>query len=187
MKAVITGGSFAGKTTIVELFSRLGHPTVPESGQHVTDELIRKMGIQSMNDFRRNRPYQYLEMIIKRQGELESRPRPSRIRPTLLDRSLYDYLAYLRVAGIRPPESFLARLTQRYDRVFLMDTLSGFSHRLETGRTLNRGFSIKWRDACSEVYKEYGMDTIPVNEMPVTERMRFIKEHLRVQEPESTR
>jgi predicted ATPase len=141
------------------------------------------MGVQSMNDFRRKRPYQYLEMITRRQRDLEKRARPSRIRPTLLDRSLYDYLAYLRVAGIRPPESFLAMLTQSFDRVFLLDTLSGFSHRLETGRTLNRDFSLNWRDACREVYMEYGMETIPVKVMPVTERMKLIKERLMTQEP----
>ena len=178
MKAVITGGNFAGKTTIVELFARYGYPTVPEAGQDVTDELIRKIGIQSMNDFRKNRPYQYLDMISKRQRELVDSADRTKTRPLILDRCLFDYLAYLRVTGIKPPESLMKMLTCKLDKVFLLDTLTEFQPRSGTGRTLNRAFSIKWRDACMDVFREYDMEPIPVKEMPVTERMKFIKENL---------
>jgi predicted ATPase len=175
MKVVITGGSFAGKTTIVDLFSMYNHPVVPESGQAVTDDLVRKMGIKSMNTFRQNKPYQFLDMVARKQRELEKAVDTRKTRPLFLDRSMHDYVAYLRVIGVTPPRHILAMLTDSYDHVFLMDTLTGYRTRSGTGRTLDREFSIRWRDACRDVYQEFGMDPVPVKEMPVHDRLELIR------------
>lgn len=178
MKVVITGGSYAGKTSIVDAFAEQGCPTVPESGQQVTDELVRRMGIDGMNKFRRGRPLEFLGMVSQRQAELESRIAPNEARPVFLDRCMHDYVAYCRLIGVRPPGDILDMLKARYDLVFLCDTLPHFDQRRETGRTLDRGFSLRWRDSCRQVFHEHGMETIHVMEMPLNDRLSLIREHL---------
>lgn len=177
MKVVITGGSCAGKTSVVNAFAEMGHSTVPESGQLVTQELIERLGIPGMNRFRQHNPLEFLDMVAERQAKLESAVAYSG-RPLFFDRSMHDYVAYCRVINVNPSQRILDMLKTRYDYVFLLETLPDFNPRPETGRTLDREFSLQWRDSARQVFQEHDMEPIHVKAMPLEKRLEFIKGHI---------
>ena len=69
----------------------------------------------------------------------------------------------------------MALLTGRtYDHVFLLETLSSFEDRSQSGRMSKLEDSLAIAKGIAEVYREHGHDPIAVPECSVDERVAFV-------------
>ncbi len=173
MLVVVTGGPGSGKTTLVDALGKLGFATVPEAAIQVIDELNDELGLEGQKAWRSENRADFQTRVIHRQVALEERC--SAEGTTFLDRGRLDGLAYCRHFG-QPVPAELERLAPlaRYDRVFVLDTLSDFADRGATGRTSDRAASIAIRERIEEVYREHGYAAVRVPEMDVGRRVEFV-------------
>ena len=176
---VVTGGPGSGKTTLVQAMGELGYATVPEAAIQVIGELIQEMGNEEQKAWRAGHRVEFQLRILERQLALEAELLAGRSGTAFLDRSRLDGLAYCRHFGQEPPPELLAtaRCTA-YHRVLILDTLTEFVVRGESGRTSDRAASLAIRDVLDAVYREYGYDPIRVPELPPQERVTFVQEAL---------
>ncbi|MDD4333011.1 MAG: ATP-binding protein [Patescibacteria group bacterium] len=175
-KIVITGGTYAGKSSLVELFKENGFETVKDVGLEVIKELNKKLGKNKQKEFRKNNPVEFYSKIIRKQLEIEQNLKD---RVIVFDRGVYDYIAMLELAGQAVPESLRILLADIfYDIVFVCDTLADFNEREFSGRSLNKKDSLKLNKLVKNIYKELGCTVIEVKKMPLNQRFKFIKSYL---------
>ncbi|HRY48695.1 MAG TPA: ATP-binding protein [Candidatus Paceibacterota bacterium] len=179
LKVVLTGGAFSGKTTMIRHFARAGFHTVPEAALAVIERLNRALGVEQQRDWRNAHLLEFQRMIVALQLEREQAV-PGDVRgPVFFDRGLMDGLGYLGEAGIAPPAELVEACKKaRYDRVFLLQTLSGFNPRSESGRPDTLEYSYAIATAVRRAYLEHGHEVIEVPEMPVDQRAAHILERL---------
>jgi predicted ATPase len=180
-KVVITGGPYSGKTTLVRHLEAQGFSIVPEAAIEVIKELNHKLGIDEQKRWRKTHVAEFQFMVAKRQAEQEARTRPENGNMVFCDRGQYDAIAYFRYYDTPISEEirlFIEETT--YAQVFILDTLTTFSQRPETGRTSNRMASLRIRGLLEEVYRQYGYEPIHVPECSVQERVSMIRQHLKL-------
>lgn len=176
---VITGGPYSGKTTLVEALGRQGHGTVPEAAIDVIAELNEELGIEGQKKWRFEHRTEFQLRVLRLQVRREEEALRSGEGPVFLDRSRLDGIAYCRHYGTPPPPELLEAAERiRYDHVFVLDTLSHVHVRTASGRTSDRATSLALRERIVEVYAEYGYEPVPVPEMSVEERVRFVLERI---------
>ena len=181
---VVTGGPGSGKTTLVEALGDLGYATAPEAAIQVIAELIEEMGNEEQKAWRGRHRRAFQLRILERQLALEAELLERRPGIAFLDRSRLDGLAYCRHFGEEPPPELLqAARSCRYDRVLILDTLTDFVLRADSGRTSDREASLAIRDVLEEVYRAHGMDPIRVPELPPDERVSFVQAALELGPP----
>jgi len=175
---VITGGPGSGKTTLVEELGARGYATVPEAAIQVIARLNEEMGVEAQQRFRRSDSAGFQELVLELQLELE-KEFEEREGVVFLDRGRLDGLAYLRHFEEAPSVGQLELLTARtYDRVFLLETLSVFEDRSDSGRMSKRADSLAIARTIDQVYREYGHEPIAVPECSVDDRVALVLEHL---------
>jgi predicted ATPase len=177
-KIVFTGGTYAGKTTLVSKLQELGYAVVPEAGEQIISQLNKELGIDGQRKWRSNNPLAFYELIIKRQQELEAQFKLAD-EAVFHDRGIPDYLGMLKLNETEVPKRLweAARLHQ-YHCAFVCETLSSFDNRAATGRSLDRAASLKLQSLCLEIYKELNCPTIILKESPIDVRMQLIKASL---------
>lgn len=150
---VVTGGSYSGKTSLVEELAARGHEVLPESAYEVIDELVKSHGLDEQAAWRRSNQLEFQRRITRRQHERETTARSRASRFVFCDRGALDGMAYCRLAGIDWPED-LSRLVgaARYAHVFVLATLSTFDPRPATGRTHSHEHSIRISSLLEEIY-----------------------------------
>jgi predicted ATPase len=92
------------------------------------------------------------------------------------DRGYLDGLAYCHYFEVEPPAELLAADGQRYDRVFVLDTLTEFLTRSDEGRTSDKDRSIALGNELEQTYRKHGYRPIRVAVAPVTDRVDAILE-----------
>jgi len=176
---VITGGPCSGKTTLIEHLSKQNFEVVTEGAIELIEELNKKMGVEKQKEWRKENLEEFQKMIVAKQIEKESKIRAGKDEVVFFDRGLYGSLAFSKLAKVQIDRDLLLTIkSHAYDIVFLLETLSNFQQRAETGRTSNREKSIVIGELIGEVYEENGIEVIFVKEMSVKERVAFIKGHL---------
>lgn len=174
-KIVITGGSCCGKTTVINELQKLGHTTVPEAAILVIDSLNKSKGIEGQKLWRKEHPVEFQIMITKKQVELEKEAVVKNDGPVFVDRGVFDGLAYCRVQNVSAPNKVLELIEgNQYSKAFVLDTLSNFEQRADTGRTSSYEKSARTRDLLIGVYQEKGIEVKLVQEMSVTDRVSLI-------------
>ena len=178
MKIVITGGTYAGKTSLIELFKKEGVLVIPDVGLEVIEELNEQLGVDKQKEYRAKNPIEFYTKIIKRQLELESEIDGADV--VILDRGVFDYIAMLSSTNVDVPQSII-ELTRNhtYNKAFVCDTLLSFSQREESGRSLNKEASLRLKVLVEEVYKSSGCEVISVKEMPIKERFEYVMKHIK--------
>lgn len=170
-KIVITGGSGAGKSSVVEMIKNKGYRVECEVAREVLDEL-RRDGYE--NPHKKNRDFFQREVLrrqLKKERELID------FEGTIfLDRGIVDNLAYYRLDGIEPPEylKFLASKI-RYDHIFYLELIP-------KSKLWNRDIDDKERiyieHLILEEYSKYGYNPIKVPELIPNERVNIIFKEL---------
>ena len=96
-----------------------------------------------------------------------------------MDRTAVDCIAYLRFSGQEVPTTLwdYAR-SLRITRVFLLDTLTPFEDRPETGRLSGEAMSRSIREKLDEVYRELDCIPISIKKMSITRRVDTILSHV---------
>ena len=175
-RIVITGGTYAGKSSITELFKQDGFSVVPDVGLEIIKQLNNELGQEEQKQFRANQPLKFYSKIIKKKVEYEG---GLSNKPTIFDRGIYDYIAMMKLKEIQVPPSLMQSVKKvSYDIVFVLDTLSDFSMRPTSGRSLSKEDSLKLKKLVTEIYEKLGCKIVLVKEMPLKERYEFIKKHL---------
>lgn len=177
-RAVITGGSYAGKSTLLSEFSQKGFSIVDEAGFQIIKELNDELGMVEQKKFRTNNPEIFYTKIIKRQLELEANT-PNNEETIFYDRGAHDYLAFCQLVNFQPTQLMnkLVENTQ-YDVVFLCETLSPFNPRKESGRSLTKEMSLDLYRILKTVYQSAGCKIVELPVMSVEKRMVCIEKEL---------
>ena len=180
MLVVITGGPYSGKTTLVEALGQRGYRFVREAAIQVIEELGRELGIEEQKRWRAAHRAEFQARIVRRQIDAEREVlEHAREEPVFLDRSRVDGLGYCRHFGEEPPAELSAAIDElRYDRVFLLDTLSRVEVRGDTGRTSDREASLAIAKSVEAVYLELGYEPVRVPELPLAERVDLVLREL---------
>lgn len=171
---IITGGTYAGKTTTVEAIEGRGINTIRESAMEVIGDLAERMGLAGSVKWRRMHPSDFQLMIAERQLLKEDRLRSSS-GLTFADRGALDAIAYSRLYGI-PVLDELIRVCQRtrYAAAFLLDTLPEFDERIGSGRICTYDESLAVAKLINDVYREFSVPVHLVPIMSVEERVEHI-------------
>lgn len=177
-KYVLTGGTSVGKTTVLDLLSGHGHPTLPEFCRTIiNDELAKEDGILPWK-----KPAEFQDMYAKRQmkEELNIASYAGEKDYIFMDRSILDAKAFcLQYKTLLPLEidmhaRILERTGQRYDLIFILEPLETYHN--DPGRVMSAEESASAQNYIKQVYAEYGYETISVPFMPAEERVKFILE-----------
>ncbi len=177
--AVLTGGDHAGKTTLLEALRAEGYAVVREAALEVIEELNRELGVDAQRSWRDANWTRFQARVARRQHELERAARDSGARTLVLDRGLPDGIAFCRLAGVALPDELREGLERRYDHVLLLDTVTPFATRPETGRIGGLERSRALRDLLRSVYEELGYAPEPLALLPVRDRMARVRALLR--------
>lgn len=176
---VITGGPGSGKTSLVTRLGSLGYATVPEAALQIIDEFNREHGVAGQVEWRQQHPAEFTRLVMKRQVTLEAACTIAEGGIGFCDRGRPDTMAYAALAGYElDSESRSLVESQRYLRVFLLDTFSHFTMRPETGRTSDRERSVRIHDLLDEAYRSLGYLPCRVPELSVRNRARLVLSEL---------
>jgi len=175
-RIVISGGTYAGKTSLIELFKKDGFEVVPDVGLEVIKELNAELGQDGQREFRANNPIEFYSKIIRKQLEIE---KSFGEKTVIYDRGVHDYVAMLRFTGTRIPDSLMSLVRGiSYDLVFVCSTLLDFDERKSSGRSLTKDNSLRLKDLITETYQNLGCRVIQLKEMPLDQRYDFVRSHL---------
>ena len=178
-KVVLTGGAYAGKTSLAARLGELGFAVVPEAAIRLIRALDQERGPREARHWRRRHRREFQTRIAELQARLEADAEASGALIAVCDRGLHDGIAYCRHWGIDVPEP-VARAARgtRYDRVFVLDTLSSFEARAESGRIDDRADSLRVRDLVQQAYREHAHEPVFVPELPLEERLERVRRSL---------
>jgi len=187
-RIVITGGTHAGKTTLVRAMEERGFATVPEAGLLIIEQLNQELGVREQATWRRSNQREFQARVARLQLQLEQDTTPKRGDLVFCDRGVLDGLAFCAFFDIEPPiELVRAASTPRYSAVFLLDTIQPFAGRRETGRTSDLETSLRMRALIERIYREasYPVESVPA--APMSTRIDWILGKLGVAQPPGAR
>jgi len=167
---VLTGGPCTGKTTLGRELTKLGYDVLPEAARAVIqDEEGKERPILPWTDLSG-----FQKLVLERQLGFEARANG---RPTFLDRSIIDNLAYCRVGSIAAPQEITNAVQEHvrsnaYKAIFLLDPVP---YKQDCERREDPVFALRIHEAIGRVYSELGYDVtlVPVLETPAA-RARFV-------------
>jgi len=175
-RVVITGGPHAGKSTLIAALSARGFATAPEAALIVIRELNETLGVEGQVAFRRRNPSAFQSRVSETQLSIEARFRDAD-RDVFFDRGLLDGLAYCRMRNVAIPPLIAAdALRGRYSHVVVLETVTPFSARTETGRTSDEATAREAGRLIAQTYSEFGYDPVMVGQMSLDSRVgRILK------------
>ncbi|MHC5115054.1 MAG: AAA family ATPase [Planctomycetota bacterium] len=172
---VVTGGSYCGKTAVIDAIAERGHEIIHEAAYEVIAELTEEHGVELQARWRRENQVAFQREVTLRQHRREVAARVSDAPFVFCDRGLLDGIAYCRLDGVEWPEDLEALVTEaRYAHVFLLETLSSFDLRLQTGRYHTLDDSHRVAEMLHELYAPRAAAVTHVPERPVPERVAFV-------------
>lgn len=138
-KIVFTGGPYAGKSTLIKYFDKLGYPVLNEVSISIINQLNRELGVEGSINFRQKQTDEFERILISRQKELENIAAAKAIKKgsdfVIFDRGVFDAMSYYKFYSKTPPKDILNMIRDiKYDLVFVLNTLPDYDARTETGR-----------------------------------------------------
>jgi predicted ATPase len=168
---VITGGPFAGKTTLIKHLQGLGHNVEEESARAYIDERLQQG--ETIESIRKDEAA-FQQAVLDRKIERHERLSPNQL--VFFDRGMPDTIAYYRANDL--PISLLAlemMKKYRYRKVFLLALVG---HSIDHARTESPEKALRIHTELKRAYEELGMPVIEVPVMPLLERSAFILSNL---------
>ena len=175
MKIVLTGAPGSGKTTLIEKLRELGEQTVAEAAIEVIQALVKEMGLNEQDEWRRGDPLGFQQRIYRHQTELEAVLDLG--RRSFLDRGTLDGLAYLEMFKTNAPESFKVELaSHHYDHIFFIEPLNldDLDLRQDSGRNDSAEEAAKLVELLQAVYRKHGYTIHRIPPLPVAERAQYV-------------
>ena len=185
-KIVLTGAPHSGKSTLAEELLEKGHLVVPETAITVIESLNELLGLDGALRWRRNHFEGFQELISERQWYMETVMEDQYHQAMdlfdefiFLDRGAHDGIAFARHFHKKFPEKASKYIEDvRYDQVFLLDLVTPFDDRNESGRIETEEDCRAIQKHLKDVYTELGLEPILVPLMPVEDRLHFILERI---------
>jgi predicted ATPase len=177
-RIVITGGTHAGKTTLVRAMGEAGFATVPEAALLVIDQLNGELGVAEQVAWRKGHQGEFQARVARLHLELEESTPPKRDDLVFCDRGVLDGLAYCAALAEPPIELVRASRTRRYAAVFVLDTIEPFVGRRETGRTSDLETSLRLSETIEKIYRDASYPVERLAVAPVSTRVGWILERL---------
>ena len=177
-KVVFAGGTYCGKTTLIEYYRSLGFPIVSEAGIAFITELKESMGLEAYLEYRKNQGKEFFERLAQRQIQLEKNL-PDSGSFLFFDRGMIDTIVMTRFAGESVSEEAMTYAkTHKYDVVFVCEILPSFDGRQSSGRAWTREDSEKLVEMAFDEYKAQGYDPIRLPAVSVEERVKIVNKVL---------
>lgn len=178
-KIVITGGPYAGKSSVINALQAKGHLCVDEAGIQVFDQLNEAYGIEGQIQWRETHVSEFQNLVIKQQSLNESKIQELDVPYAFLDRGQHDSFVYAQLSGAQLSDDFISLLEKReYSQVFLLDVLLPFDIRAETGRNVNYENACMIGSKLKSAYELFGYKVTVVPQFSIEERMQYILERL---------
>lgn len=178
-RIVLTGGPHSGKTTLLQYLKGAGHSTVSEAALLLIENLNVKMGITEQIRWRKENRAEFQDMVARLQIELEAQLVTNTSEFVFFDRGLLDGLAYCEASGVEPPKVFSSvEMQNRYDGIFVLQTIVPFEQRSATGRMSDEQNSIRLSQYIFDTYTKYGYRPVWISQCSVEERVGLVFRHL---------
>jgi predicted ATPase len=163
-KYILTGGPGIGKTTILKLLSGNGLYIINETATYLIEKELKKPENEQIVPW--TNPQEFQRKVYENQRRWEEEI-PKGIERALLDRSLADNLAYLKLnnlEGTKVYEDIKKYASEnRYEKIFLLDQLP---FKEETAIRRDIEVAGKIHELIQETYRDLGykLERIPVLE-----------------------
>jgi predicted ATPase/energy-coupling factor transporter ATP-binding protein EcfA2 len=172
---VFIGGGFAGKTTLIETFERMGFGCLEEQALILVRELTDCLGgIENMKAWRSQHVLEFQIEIARRQITAERKLETGLI---FSDRGLLDGFAYFELSNLSIPTQ-LKQLAKNinYKTVFLCEQIPNFTLRVSTGRIHSKQEALKLACSIERIYRQHGYKVISLPPVSVPERVAIIND-----------
>jgi predicted ATPase len=174
-KIVITGGPHAGKSSLLAQLEAKGYTCFKETALKVIYNLNETLGLKEQSLWREKNPLEFQDLVTAEQIKDYNSLLSLDVKYVFFDRGLHDGLGYMRFNQILPSNSYMEILEKTiYHQIFLLDVITPFDERHETGRKLNHDAAIQVSRKIKEAYEEFGYDIISVPQLNLKDRVKFI-------------
>ena len=164
---VLTGGPFAGKTTLLVALQELGLNVESEIARLYIDEEIAKG--KTIAEIRKNEEaFQY----IVHERKLLQHANLRKDKLVFFDRGIPDTVAYLRANNLVVTQEIEKTLVQyAYRKVFLLDLVG---HATDHARTESLETAARIHAELGRTYDELNIPVVRVPVLPIEERVKFV-------------
>lgn len=178
-KIVLTGAPHSGKTSLLQYLRADGHKVCEEAAALVLETLGELVHSDHIRIWRDKYLDSFQHLIIQTQLDNEKQYAPKDGEIVFFDRGALDAYAFSRFFGknVHPDIEDMVRQC-KYNHVFVLELVTPYSNRHDTGRTESEEDSRILHNLFIETYKEHGYNPILVPLMSYQERARFIYDHL---------
>lgn len=167
---VITGGPGSGKTTTVNLLSKLGYKVTIEHARHYIDTQMQQG--RTLEEIKRNQEA-FQKGVLDMQIEQEALLSPD--EEVFLDRALPDAFAYYQFLKLPVTRNVMDALeTWDYKKIFVLDLLPLVQ---DYARREDEKAQKEIHRFLIDVYSALGYSIIRVPALSPIERVNFILEH----------
>jgi predicted ATPase len=178
---VLSGTTSSGKTTISQLFDRLGFPTVPDLTRVYIDTLFSQGNtIEQI----RNDKSTFFNTVHQFRLWFEDKLSRYTHVPIVFDRAAPETIAYARVDGFDENNFWDTVKKYRYQTVFMPQPLAFVPDGMRTNDPERR---LQVFDELKDVYTRLGYDIIEIPVLPIEKREVFVQQHLKVMEIKPTK
>jgi len=177
-RVVLTGGSCAGKTSLLKKLRKLDNDTISESAISVIKKWKKKLGGSKAFAAWRAKHNDELQLeIFEVQKQAEARVHRSEM--VFLDRSGIDCIGYGEELGGTPSAGMeLYARESKFHKIFVLETLKNFKARKKSGRLASREESVAMGKSLHAVYHRFGYDPVFVPCLPIRQRLAMILKEL---------
>ena len=168
---VITGGPFAGKTTLLNALQELGLNTEAEIARlYIDEEIAKGKTISEIRNDEATFQYAVHERKLLQHAHL---PKESLI---FFDRGLPDTIAYLRASNLPITPKVEKTISQYpYRKVFLLDLVG---HTIDHARTESYETARRIQKELYRAYQELDLPILKVPFMSLKDRIKFVLDNL---------
>lgn len=168
---VITGGPFAGKTTLLEELRARGYSVQEETARTYIEQELQK---GKTIDLIRKDEAVFQQAVFKE--KMRGHAALSTQKTIFFDRGIPDSIAYMHANGVAPT-SAMEEASKKfvYRKVFILDMVG---YAIDHARIESPEVALRIQEALYDAYTELGMPVVRVPVMPLKERVEFILNNL---------
>ena len=164
-RIILSGPSYAGKSTLLDALAQEGYKTIPEVETQVVQELVKRLGSEATRQWIQGNYFEFKRIVGDKVAEVESSINASSDEIVILDRSAVCYIGYCHLRKIRVPPVLeeLANRMSDMDVAFL-GALTSFDERKSEGRIMTKEEAQKLVGLIQLEYEKRGFRLIHVPE-----------------------